>query len=820
MILTNFIKITLRNLRREKMYAAINISGLSLGMTCCIILGLFLRSELTYDRHHLKHKRIFRIVTEVSRNGMHASSARTTDILGPLLGRDYAEIETYVRFRSVDNYFIGNVLFRHEDDAIYWENVYLADESVFDVFTHEYIYGDPKKALSDLSSMAVSESFAKKYFGDANPIGKTITLDNEVEYKITLVFADLPENTHLKYDVLLPILRLDTSMDNDTIHERLNRAPSCYTYLLMPEGYQAKSFQGIWESFFTRYLEERYYQREGDWRKTYLEPLTDIHLKSDLPYDRPKGNKFQVYGLLAVGIFIFIVACINYINLATARSMKRGREVGVRKVLGATRPQLIAQFLGESVFFSLIALVFGLILVKVAFTFTPINDLLGKHELMNFSKEPALLLWMLSLSLVVGLISGIYPAFYHSSILPISALTGRSHVDKKGFRVRQLLVFVQFVISIGVIAATILMATQMHFVDNIPLGFNKGNRVVTKVTGVDQIKKVPILKTKLLSDSRILGVSHTYQLPGDDIGRYRFSAESNEGLMMESIRLRFLQVDEDFIKVIGAKIKLGRDFSKRSSTDFGHSYLVNEATVKMMGWVEPLGKRIDSSDGYYDGRVVGVVKDFNFRSLYHQVEPLLINLIRDNFSTLPPNAGKMLRRKIVLNISGREVAETLNYIKDVFEEFDTRHPFEYEFLSDKIDQQYLSEQRLMQLIGILSGISIFISCLGLFGLAAFTTEQRTKEIGIRKVLGATTFQIITMLSRNILLIVLAASVISSVGAYLVIDEWLTDFAYHAGINPLVFVLSAALAMAVAFGTVALQSFKTAQANPVEALRYE
>jgi putative ABC transport system permease protein len=290
--------------------------------------------------------------------------------------------------------------------------------------------------------------------------------------------------------------------------------------------------------------------------------------------------------------------------------------------------------------------------------------------------------------------------------------------------------------------------------------------------------------------------------------------------MKESIRLRFLQVDEDFIKVIGAKIKLGRNFSKRSSIDFGQSYLVNEAAVKMMGWVEPLGKRIDSSDGYYDGRIVGVVKDFNFHSLHQQVEPLLINLIRDNFSTLPPRAGKMIRRKIVLNISGREVAETLNYIKDVFEEFDTKHPFEYKFLNDIIDQHYLSDKRLMELIAILSGISIFISCLGVFGLAAFTTEQRTKEIGIRKVLGASTFQIIGMLSRNILLIVLAASVVASLGAYIVIDEWLTGFAYHAGINPLVFVLSAVFAMAVAFGTVTLQSFKTAQANPAKALRYE
>jgi putative ABC transport system permease protein len=822
MMLTNYIKITLRNLYKEKMYALINVSGLSLGIACCIILGLFLHSELTYDQHHLKHKRIFRVVTEASRDGILRRSARTTEVLGPLMARDYPEIETYVRFL-----YLGNTLLRHEDDAFYWENVCFADESVFEVFTHEYIYGDPKMALSDPVSIAVSESFARKYFGDANPIGKTITNNDGFDYKITLVFADLPENTHLKYDVLvlIPSNRVNTSLDDGTVIDKLKMSPRWYTYLLMPEGYQAKSFQGIWESFFNRYIKEI---TRNDWRKTYLEPLTDIHLKSDLSRDRPKGDKFLVYGLLMVGAFILIVACINYVNLSTARSMKRGREVGVRKVLGATRIQLITQFLGESVFFSLIALVIGIVLVETALTFTPINDLLGKQELIDFFSEPALLLWMLALSLVIGLISGLYPAFYHSSILPISALTGRSHVGKKGFRLRQLLVLVQFIISIGVIAATILMAIQMRFVNNIDLGFNKENRVITNLIGADLIEKVPTLKTELLSDSRILGVSLAYQMPGGEItdqyagleiAGYTFPVEGNDGLM-ERATLNLMQVDEDFIEVIGAKIKLGRDFSKRLSTDVERSCLVNEATVKMMGWVEPLGKRIGESGGYYGGRVVGVVEDFNFRSLHQRVEPLVMYLIRDDFSALSPSTRAVILRQMALNVSGREMAETLNYIEDVFAEFDPTYPFEYELLDHKLDELYSSERRLMTLTGIFSGICIFISCLGLFGLAAFTTEQRTKEIGIRKVLGATTFQIIVMLSRSILLIVLVASIIASVAAYLAIDEWLAGFAYHAGINPLVFVFSAAFAMAVAFGTVALQSFRTAQANPVEALRYE
>jgi putative ABC transport system permease protein len=724
--------------------------------------------------------------------------------MGPMLARDYPEIEAYVRFQH-----IGRVLFQHEDDAFYWDDVYLADKNVFDVFTHKIIYGDPKTALSDPHSMAISESFARRYFGDANPIGKTISSDTVLN-KITLVFDDLPENTHLKYDVLISYPR-STSPGDEAQQNRMLFSVSDYTYLLMPKGYQAEFFQEIYRTFYARYMAP--IAKEGYSVRAWLEPLADIHLKSDIQHDRPKGNILHIYAFSAVALFILLVACINYINLATARSMKRGREVGMRKVLGATRPQLIAQFLGESIFFTLIALVIGVILVKAAFIFTPINKLLDKHQLMNLNDEPVLLLWMLGLSIAVGLISGIYPAFHLSSVQPISNLTGTTHSGKRGFRVRQTLVLIQFIISIGIIASTILMGIQMEYVTNKPLGFKKENQMIIGLRGADLIEKVPVIRNELLKDHNILAVSTTLHLPGAFVSVNSFPVENNEGVM-ESQSVSRMQVGEDFIKVMGIKLSKGRDFSKKLLSDEGGSVLVNETRVKRMGWVEPIGKRTAW------GRVIGVVKDFNFYSLHRQFEPLVMHTTQDDFSKMPPAARMGQFRNFIVNISGEEMSKTLKYIQDVFEEFDPKNPFEYAFLGDFFDSLYVSEHQLMKLTGIFSGICILISCLGLFGLAAFTTEQRTKEIGVRKVLGASTFQIIVMLSRNILIIVLGASIIASVIAWYAISEWLNGFAFHVGINPLVFVISAVIALAVAFGTVALQSFKAAQENPVKALRYE
>ncbi|MGD9162882.1 MAG: ABC transporter permease [Desulfobacteraceae bacterium] len=810
---TNFLKVTLRNLYREKMYAIINIFGLSLAIACCFILGLYLRSELTYDQHNRKYKQIFRVVNEFNKNGKIDSYATTSKLLGPMLIEEYPEIKGFVRFRA-----IGEDIALPGDKLIDC-TVYMADDNVFDVFTHDIIYGDPKTALLDPTGVVVSESFAKKYFGDENPIGKVIDVDTSpsIPRKITLVFADLPENSHLKYDMLISYN--SDEMDYADPGERSRRLWGVldFTYLLMPEDYNVRDFKEISDSFYAHRMEAIGKNINITWR-SWLQPLADIHLQSDVGLDLPTGNKLYLYGFAAVAFFILLVACINYMNLATAaRAAKRAKEVGMRKILGSGRVHLMFQFLGESIFFSLTAMILGIVLSEAALKLTPINELLSKPLVLNLSHEPGLLGWMFVFSLAIGLLSGLYPALYLSSMTPLSAIMYTHRAGKGSIRLRELLVLIQFIISVSVIASTLLMALQMRYISHKSLGFDKKNKVIITLKGADLIDKMPTIKKELLKNSSIQGVSLISNRLGHRMRILTARIDNNNGVP-EMTSLKYMQVKEDFIEVMGMELAAGRDFSQKLSTDKEKAFIVNETMVKKMGWDDPLGKRIQMAGGC-NGRVIGVVKDFHFASLHSQVEPFALNIVTGNMN-IPAPWRLSIRMYMLLNIKGDDIPSTLKFLKDKLSEFDPGHPFKLEFLDDSLNKLYLSEQSLMKLIGIFAVIGVLISCMGLFGLSAFATEQRTKELGIRKVLGATTWQNITMLFRRILLLVSGGAIIGSFAAYYAMDEWLTDFAYRIGINPLVFLLSAFLAACVAFLTVALQSYKTARANPVNALRYQ
>jgi putative ABC transport system permease protein len=807
---TNFIKVTIRNLYREKMYAIINISGLSLAIACCLILGLWLRCELIYDRHNIQYRQIYRVVNESvgDHNFNEGPSAVTSPSLGPMLADEYPEIRSFVRVRIPEK----ESLICHGDDTFYWDSIFFADDNIFDVFTHDIIYGDPKTALVEPASIAVSKSFADKYFGDANPIGETVS-DEERSYKITLVFADLPENTHLRYDALFAFSSLE---DPQKKSEQDLWSWNVHTFLLMPEGYNALDFADISDAFFARHMSEKGNIFNDTWR-CWLQPLANIHFNSDVGFDQPTTNKFYFYGFAAVGVFILLVACINYMNLATARASKRVKEVGMRKILGAGRTCLIFQFLGESIFFSLIALFFGLVLVEVALNLTPINELLNKPLALNFRHGPGLLVWMLTFSLIVGLMSGIYPAIYLSSMLPLPALVTGIRAGKGNIRFRQLLVMIQFIITAIVIACTLIMAMQMRYVSGKPLGLEKTNRLFITLRDADLIEKIPIIKKELSKNSNILGISACSTMIGQPTPK-SLMLKDNQDLFGGS-GLNRIWIDDDFVNLMGLELVEGRDFSKKLLTDLGGTCLVNETFVKSMGnklgWEKPLGMPLPW------GKIIGVVKDFHFASLHSPIEPfVLMSSSAPKVDNTPGEKESNSKSFLILHISGKNTSNTLCFLENKLSEFDRKHPFEFEFLDDAIDRLYLSEHHLMKLTGIFAGVCIFISCLGLFGLAAFTTEQRTKEIGIRKVMGASTWRIIRMLFRNTLFLVLGGAVIASLVAYYAMDEWLTGFAYRIGINPMVFLLSSIIAAGVAFITVSMQSYKTASANPVEALRYE
>lgn len=805
----NFLKVAFRTLFREKVYAVINVAGLSIAIACCLILGLWLRSELTYDQHHKRYKEIYRVAGEIITSGNTKKSTATAITLGPMLARDYPEIKDSVRIGLPERSLI-----RSGDKAFYWDRVCSADPNIFDVFTHDIIYGDPKTALNDPLSVAVSESFAEKYFGDMNPIGETVSITSDDPRKITLVFKDLPENTHLKYDVLY--VDQDNLDEAGRRHMLLYTNVGLYTYLVMDEDYDLKKFRTISESFYSRYMSE-YGSSVGQTWNFWLQPLADIHLHSDLEGDLPVGNRYYVLGFTAVALFILLVACINYINLAIARASRRGKEIGMRKILGGSRLRLILCFLAESMFYSLASLFIAVAVVEAILMLTPVNVLLDKSLKLGVAEEPILLLWMFGLTVFIGLLSGIYPALYLSSIAPLS-LTKDNKRGVSKFPLREILVLVQFTVSVVVIACTLIMFLQMKFISDKPLGFERDKRLVVILQGADVIDKYSSIKKELLKESSIKGVAITQSELGTGISTILHSQIESENGPTEKMILKFLEVGDDLINVAGIELISGRGFNEGLSSDKGKRFIVNEAMVKKAGWINPLGKQIVI--GGLKGRVTGVVKDFNFDSLHKTVEPIVLYQANHDFSFLPPQIRPSIQEKMMLHISGENVPETLKYITNKMKEFDPVHPLEYEFLNNMLDKLYMPEKHLMGLTGIFSGICIFISCLGLFGLAAFTTEQRTKEIGLRKVLGASTVQIITMLSGRVLMLVTGGAVIASLIAYYAMGEWLTGFAYKTDIEIWVFILSAVITAGVAFITVALQSYKTAQANPVEALRYE
>jgi len=815
-----YLLVLLRNLRRERLYTAINIAGLALGLSSCLILGLFLKSELTYDQHYKGHENIYRIENEFTTAGKSEKMAITSDALGPMLAAEYPNvIKASLRMRDNTNN-AGGLSMRRVDKpgtVYYWTNSFYVDDNIFDVLPIKVLAGDPKTALKEGDTIAISETAARKYFGSEAPMGKLLATDAGNATRIALVFADLPANTHVKYDLLMgysrPHLRLSDN-PTDRRAQLAGQQGKTYTYLVMHPSFRPAEWARMSDDFYKKYMADLLKTRSIEWR-SWLQPMRDVHLHSAVSYDRPTGNPAYVFGCAAVALIILVIACINYMNLATARATRRARSVGFRKILGASRMSLAMQFMGEALLFSLIALAVAVVIVEAVLKFTPINTLMDGKVIMDLMQEPQLALWLVIAALGIGLLSGLYPAFYLSSWAPLTALAGKQPAGKGSLRMREFLVLVQFTISAAAIACTLLMVAQMRFVADRPMGFESDNRLMVSLRGAATIEKIPSIRNALLADSSIKGVAVAAQTPadGDDASITIVQLENNDGVM-EGQLFHFLGIGEDYEKVLGLKITQGRDLSSRLLTDEGSNLLVNESLVKKMGWVEPLGKRV------MDGRVVGVVGDFHFKSLKYQVEPLVIRRLNNDMSRVQENFKPFQQRQLILDVTGADIGKTLASVERVMAEADPLHPFEYRFLDDALKAQYKSELSLTKLIGIFAGVSIFIACMGLFGLAAFTTEQRSREIGTRKVLGATAWQIVGLLAKRILMLVMVAAVLASVAAYFATDEWLAGFAYRANINPLIFLFVALAAGTVAFATVAAQSWRTANADPVNSLRQD
>ena len=805
MFLIHF-RLTLRQLFKEKLYPIVNIFGLSLGLCCFTVLVTILQFELNYDKHHENHNQIYRIVSKFS-----SGFARTAEGLGPLLLQDFPQLGEYVRFRQATQDFLQS-----EQQSAFWSRMYLADDSVFDVFTHDVIYGDIETAFEDPFSIAISRTVSNFYFGDSNPIGEVLSTGT-LDYSVSLVFEPLPENTHLQYDILVPFKLLFAI--------NLNRADrfidglwsvDTYTYLHVPPEFDVNEFDTISDIFYETYMAEGGEQLGSDFA-TELQPLTSVHYGEKLNSDQPTGNIFYLYGYSAVAVLVLVVAIFNYVALSIARSVGRRREIGIRKILGSSKRQLAVQYLGESLILSIFAALIGMVLAELLLKISPLSDSLSIRNLVDtyFSLES--LGVFLALGGMVGLVAGAYPAFYMARAPLNSSLGGVYASGGKRFNLGKVLLIAQVTTSIAVIGAALAMQSQLQFLFTKPLGFERNDRVTLEARGADVIENISTIRDELIAAGYISDLSITQMQPGT--GRYLTNSpvENEDGVMVPTNFARIL-VGESYVNTLGIEVTNGVDFSSDRVSNIDDTVMVNQLMARRMGWTEPLGKEIQL-DGSVR-RVIGVTVDFNYESLHNAVGPLILQPIEDDFANIPEPARPRFRRNVIISLIGSSTSESLAAIERTIRQFDPDYIFDPQFLETNLSQLYESEIRLRNLVGVFAFVCMLVSMMGVFGQAALASERRRKEMGIRKVLGASWLQIIALLWRQFLPLYCGSAILASVSGIYLLSLWISNFAYHEGVSIYSFLAAAVLVGLVASVTIVLQSVRTSLMDPVDTLRYE
>jgi len=805
-MLKNYIKIALRNLRRNKLYSVLNITGLAIGITCCILILLYVQDELSYDRFHEKADRIYRATTHFVLKDRVMNFASTAHVQGPMFKEEYPEVENYVRF----NDYGSRRMIRYEDVSYAEEKFIWVDNSVFDIFSFNLVKGNPKEALTKPNTVVITEEIAEKYFGDQDPIGKNLRIHNDELYMVTGVMENIPANSHIRPDFLASFITLDLQPTGNATADLVNNV-DYYTYLLLDEGADYKELEQKFAVFVEKYLGPLISSIGGS-AKYELQPLTSIYLHSNRENELERtGDMTYVWLFSGVGLFILLLACLNFMNLSTARSANRAKEVGLRKVVGAQRAQLIKQFIGESMILTFIAIFLSLLLVF--FTLPIFNNISGKSLAMSYLSNPVLLLGLFGFFVIVSLIGGSYPAFFLSAFRPVEVLQGRLRRGAKNSVLRIALVSLQFTVSIVLIIGTLIVNKQLNYVRNKNLGYDKDHVIALRIRNEETQKRHEALRNALLTNPSILNVSASSSLP---LGQNSFGAHHIGGQpLSEMIMLHTQIVDEHFIDTYKMEIVEGRNFSRDFPTDPQEAIIINEATAKKLGWKDdPLGKEIDalmSMTEMKTYRVIGVIKDYHFQSLHEEIQPLVLY-------NANPYGGDYYRMS--LRIRPENIQETIGFLSSKWREFDSQYPLEFVFLDDQYDALYRTEERLGKLFGYFTALAILIGCLGLFGMSAYSAEQRTKEIGIRKVLGATTSNVTMLLVKEFTKWVLLAVLIAWPVGYYIMNTWLQNFAYRIGLGVDTFVLSALLALVIALITVAYQAVKAAVANPIESLKYE
>ncbi len=811
-MIKSYLKIAWRNFRKNKVFSLINIVGLSLGLACFILISLYVQDELSYDRYNENADRIFRINSDIKFGGAEMKLPTCSDPMGATLKKDYPQVEEYVRFYNSR----GSKLIKKGNEFIDEQRVVHADSTVFNVFTLPAVSGNTKTALNEPNTVVISASTALKYFSTTDAVGKMIETNDTKNalYKVTAVIKDIPSASHFNFDFIFSMANVEYDFGSFLNH-------NFQTYILLKKGTDYKVFEKNFKQVVEKYLFPQVRERmqissmndlekSGTKIEYRLMPLTDIHLKSDrFPELGVNGNMQYVYIFSAVALFILLIACINFMNLSTARSISRAKEVGIRKVLGTEKKSLIAQFLTESTLLSFMALIIAVLIAWLAMPYfnTVSTKSLNIQNLFTLKTLPLLLL----LPLFVGLLAGSYPAFFLSSFQPIKVLKGKLNTGFKKNNLRSGLVVFQFFISIVLIVAVSIVYKQLNYVQTKKLGFNKDQLLVINNTGALD-KNVDVFKNEVTKMAGVSAATFSGYLPVSNSSRSD-NTYSKEPVMdsKNSLNMQTWNIDYDYIKTLGMEIIKGRNFSKEFGAD-SSAIIINETTEKILGYADPLGKKIFTLDEHDPSKtisytIVAVVKNFNFESLRKNIGPLCMRLGYNKWATS-------------FKVSTGDVQTLVKKIESKWIAMAPGMPFSYQFLDDAFDNMYRSEQRVGKIALLFAILTILIACLGLFGLATYMAEQRIKEIGVRKVLGATVGNITTMLSKDFIKLVLIATVIAFPVAWWAMNRWLQEFAFRVNISWWVFVLAGFLAVLIAVLTVSSQAIKAAIANPVKSLKAE
>ncbi len=787
-MLKNYLMVALRNLKNNSTYSFLNIVGLAVGMTAFILISLYVRYELSFDKYHENAGRIYRVIRE--------GRAFTPAALGPELKAKIPEVESVTRMIRQ-----SKTLISYEQNHFLEEEFYWAGPETFEIFSIPFINGDPGTVLNDPSAIALSRRAAKKYFGNEDPMGKILTVSERFEFKVTGVFSDMPANSHFIVDVVAPYERYFRITSNDINGWRSNFS---YTYFLLREGADAE----VMENKISPLIETPLYKAAGieepQSKYFFIQPMNEIHLHSQLMQEMGPNNNIKYIVLFSsVAFLILFIACINYMNLATARSLRRGKEVGMRKMVGAQKGQLVVQFLGESVTMAAIAMILSI--AMVVGVLPAFNSLVGRQLSSNPIHDPKLFVGLVIVTVFVGLFAGSYPAMRMSGFKPISVLGGAFTRSAKGSTMRNMLVLVQFSIAIFLIVCTLTVRDQLKFIKTADMGYAKEQIITLPVRGRSVRRNIQSIKTELLKYSDILAVSTSAHLPNNID---TFTSRNWIGRNLEEpIAIFYNTADYDFVDLYGMKIVQGRNFSRDFPSDEMGAFLVNETAVKVAEWESPVGRKFAHWNGA-KGEIVGVIKDFHLRSLHSPIEPLYVYLSTSSFS------------HISVKVRSSGIPATIEYIEGVMKKFAPSTPFSYSFFDEVFELAYFTEQRMGRIFSAFAILAIFIACLGLFGLTVFAAEQRTKEIGIRKVLGASIAKIFLLLSKEFIRWVLLANFIAWPIAYFIMNKWLENFVYRIQIDVVAFLISGGTALLIAYLTVSYQSIKAARANPVNSLRYE